>query len=92
MYWSITLPEKLLLPLSRWRNKQVFYYEHRHTFLETPGCFFLPLSPLTGEGIDLLTDEQVQNIDRFYEKKKCVLFGTDLRTTTRMTQKKMQRN
>jgi len=48
MYWSITLPEKLLLPLSRWKNKQVFYYEN-----------------LTAESKDLLTDEQVQDIDQF---------------------------
>ena len=75
MYWSITLPEKLLRQLSRWQNKQVFYYE-----------------PLTGEGMDLLTDEQVQDIDRFYEKKKFVLFATALHTTTRMIQKKMQSN
>jgi hypothetical protein len=26
---------------------------------------YLPLSPLTGEGMDLLTDEQVQDIDQF---------------------------
>ena len=48
MYWSITLPEKLLRPFSRWLNRQVFYYEN-----------------LTAESIDLLTDEQVQDIDQF---------------------------
>jgi hypothetical protein len=48
MYWLITLPEKLLLPFSRWLNRQVFYYEN-----------------LTAESIDLLTDEQVQDIDQF---------------------------
>ena len=48
MYWLITLPEKLRLQLSRWQNKQVFYYE-----------------PSTRESIDLLTDEQVQDIDQF---------------------------
>ena len=34
--------------MSRWPDKQVFYYE-----------------PLTAESIDLLTDEQVQDIDQF---------------------------
>ncbi len=48
MYWLITHLEKLRLQLSRWQNKQVFYYE-----------------PSTRESINLLTDEQVQDIDQF---------------------------
>ena len=82
---SIDIP--LLKLQDAWREceRHIYHVGHALSAIRT-------FSPLTAESIDLLTDEQVQDIDRFYEKKKCVLFATALHTTTRMTQKKMQRN